>query len=153
MEAVVEIETATGGGSRIIHIGEPATQNTEMGMTIDDAGLVELRWNGNTHVAEWNNTNLLGGGRHVVHLVVDVDAQARARLYLDGQELPATGASGPGQGEVLSLMAISELVLFNRTEGARTFEGVGYYAAIYDTALSPQDVSANAQALLAWDDG
>ncbi|AKT42394.1 uncharacterized protein CMC5_066200 [Chondromyces crocatus] len=96
--------------------------------------------------------------RQVVHLVVETSAPQleRVRLYVNGSHVPGeagvAGLTPPSANEQLSLQANDELVLGNAASGGSSFQGVLYYAAVYDEALDEPRIAAHACALLASDD-
>ncbi|WP_156339030.1 LamG-like jellyroll fold domain-containing protein [Chondromyces crocatus] len=96
--------------------------------------------------------------RQVVHLVMDTNAPAleRVRLYVNGSQVPGevgvAGVTPPSANEPLSLQASDELILGNSAALGASFQGVLYYAAVYDEALDEPRIAAHACALLASDD-
>ena len=81
------------------------------------------------------------------------DEDGRVRAYIDGVDQGIGSASDPPTtlGETIDITS-GQYVLGNRQSDNRTPEGNLYYCALYSVALTPDEVSHNAQVLLADDD-
>jgi hypothetical protein len=93
--------------------------------------------------------------RMVLHLVYDAtheDPQRRVDLYKNGVLVTKTTSNPPPMGQSESISPASELILGNHQTLAQSFAGTIYYVAYYDTALTPAEVTNNAQRLFANDD-
>jgi hypothetical protein len=76
----------------------------------------------------------------------------RAILYLDGVRQDPSGGSGPGFNETIDLQVGQSLVIGNTQDGSRAGDQRIFYAALYASALSEEDVANNAAVLLEDDD-
>jgi hypothetical protein len=93
--------------------------------------------------------------RRVVHVVLDteaVDPTERAQLFIDGSLVDPVVEEPPSMGEGITLDIDRHYVLGNRQIGGRTFEGTMFYAALYDSALTLDEVADHAAVLAAFDD-
>jgi hypothetical protein len=150
IEVCVAIEAVGGPGepSRVVWLGAPGN-NGKMALLAGDTGFslaindgIRRTWNPDLQ------------SRHVVHVVVDTMQAAeadRARLYVDGV-LVAPSSGMVTEGETLSIPNGAYFLLGNELDDNRSFEGTLYYAAIYDQALSVNDVSNNVDVLMLDDD-
>jgi len=149
-ELVVAVTAVSDMYSRYLHIGSimlPA--DLSIGSSRLDE--VEVHWGGIFRRYAAN----LDGGRQVIHVVIDTtqdDPIQRLRAYLDGVELVHITDQAPAQGEGLLLLPTSDLVLGNRTDGGRTFQGSLQYAAIYTAVLDEAQLENNAAVLMTNDD-
>jgi hypothetical protein len=154
LEVVVDVQALSPPGGidcRIITLANGTTTYGDAALVTSDLTHVNLFVNG--VATTWAVTE--ASGRHVLHAVVDtapVDPAQRAQLYVDGAPATLGGGAEPLQGETLTLAASESLSIGNVDTGGRSFIGVEYYAALYDVALSPTEVAANASALGADDD-
>jgi hypothetical protein len=161
IEVVVEIDQVTANGSRVSHIGAGAEPG-HLTLRSDDINKAQTYWQGDRLAGVWD-VDWVAEGRAVVHLVYDTaqaDPAARVRFYLDGQELPDAPdpVEHPMPNQTITIPATGLMMkpvhytLGNRGEDvARSFKGVLFYAALYDVALSDDDIATNA-ALLEQDD-
>jgi hypothetical protein len=151
IEVVVRIVAVDNNASRIVHIGVNQ-ESGRLGLRSAVLGEIEAWWN-NEMLALWS---LPLSGRKVLHAVIDSTQSVpadRVRLFVDGSPAPAPPSSQPPLlGEALDLNVGRYLVLGNREDGIRSFEGVMYYAALYSAALTDTEIGQNAMVLLATDD-
>ena len=77
---------------------------------------------------------------------------AGSLFYVNGSRLQTIYSSGLDPNEALNLQTMRHFVVGNREIGGRSIEGMIYYAAIYNVALTPAQVLQNAQLLLVNDD-
>ena len=155
IEVVIDVDALARGtlSSRFIAIG-------------DDAQAGDFALSANTNSGFWFRLNDLtpfmyahpieGGGRKVVHAVMDTSAAMatdRVRLYVDGDLLAPTNGSGPGQGEAISLETQDELIVGNTSAQVSSAAGRVFYAAMYTVALTPDEVADNVAILAVDDDG
>jgi hypothetical protein len=159
IELVVRLENADSAGSRLIHIGEVG----------DQAGLGVLSFGAGNLAFSFNDTKVVvaepvPSTSLVLHVIYDTAAgeiAQRIRAFISGVEVvvtnpgadcpPGISCGFPGQNTALNIAPAARLVLGNDHDGGRAIVGAIHYAAIYDTALAQEDVSARA-ALLADDD-
>jgi hypothetical protein len=152
IEIVLEIADSTVNQSRLSHIG----MSTESGvLTLTSPSPARLQFSINNSYGGVYQVDFPTVGRVVVHGVLasdEEDPEARARVYLNGSPLQRIGGSLPDLGEVLDLGTGRHYVIGNREIGDRSILGAIYYAALYTTALTEEEVSDNAIVLLASDD-
>jgi hypothetical protein len=134
--------------------------NVQMGLLgywHDNAIALDIRsaWqaNNNPPTGRW----ALGSqspGRIVVHAVFDTKlaAEDRVRLYVDGAIATPTFVNPPDEDATLTVTNDAFLLLGNRPTGDTAFGGTLYYAAIYDRALDPAELTNNATLLSVNDD-
>ena len=150
-EAVVTIFESSGATSRIIHLGAGGGTGTASFGT-RTADQMQLGWN-NSVVREWDVSGFRGT-RHVVHVIIDTtvpNEASRARLLVDGVEVPpATGAT-LDQDEAAEVQNNTILALGNRDQD-RSFEGILFYAAVYGVALDDDTVAEHVSRLMLSDD-
>lgn len=99
----------------------------------------EARWNFNLPT------------RSVVHLVFDSRVVEVAELYIDGVLVAPTSSGFPANGAV-AFGGDPILGLGNAYTTGRPLDGIMYYAAIYNRALTPAAVAVNSAILLERDD-
>ncbi|WP_050434036.1 LamG-like jellyroll fold domain-containing protein [Chondromyces crocatus] len=154
LEVVLSIASGSvSGASAITYLG-----------TGGDFGQLDLRflppqnlrfyWN-NQLAASWEP---LVHERCVLHVVVDLDAVPadRIKLYRNGAHVSASTNGSPTVPDSDSTLILPNNQLYaigNRGSGARSFQGLLYYSALYATNLSPEEVALNASLLLLDDDG
>lgn len=147
MEAVAHIES-TANASRIIHLGR--IERGLFSLLITD----EIYLSHNNDLYGWPLPAGLLGRRAIFTLVYDTRHGAegnRLRLYIDGTDQGPANATIPQNTEI-QLADNDRLVLGNRAGGGYSFKGRLYYAALYDQALSPDEVAQNVAVLLTRDD-
>jgi concanavalin A-like lectin/glucanase superfamily protein len=151
IEAVFELEDVSTNGSRIVHIGF----DTEWFFSLGSSAPNRLRvFISGTEIGRFV-TPLPTLGRVVVHAVIDntqADPEARCRLYVDGSPVLRIAGTPMDQNEAFTLPNGKHFVLGNREIGLRTFQGILYYAALYQTAFTEEQVADNTRALLQYDD-
>jgi hypothetical protein len=155
LELVVDVEQGAEGGARLVHFGLDASEDSRLALAIEDDGRIDFRLNGNTNVRRWPSAGVLGGGRRVLHLVLDstrVEAAERVRFHVDGELREPDPFSGPPQDVTVDLQSNGYVSLFNRTSGERSFVGVGHYAAVYDVPFDTLRIERHVAALQASDD-
>ncbi|MEQ9501151.1 MAG: LamG-like jellyroll fold domain-containing protein [Deltaproteobacteria bacterium] len=146
LEVVVDLDDATGFGSRLVHIGTGST--TYLGLIIED-GSVTFPINGSTSI-QWNIAVGSLSGPTVLTVVFDStqsNINNRIDFYVNGSPGP-TSQFGPAQNQSFDLASTDNFVIGNRPNGSRSIEGEIGYVAIYDRRLSQQEVADNATALL-----
>jgi len=89
---------------------------------------------------------------HVVLNTAEVADSDRVRLFRNGTAVTNTTATFPGQDQLLDLSTSARLVAGNRITGGANMVGTIYYAAIYDDALTPEEIAQNSAVLTASDD-
>ncbi len=150
-ELVAALLDASSSGSRLLHIG------------FDEDHTLSLETNSVTRLCASVNDADAGQvsvfhpvlGRGVFHMVVDVTQSApedRARLYVNGANLPNVQNVFAAQGMPITIGDMRHLVIGNREIGERTPQGTIFYAAIYNVALDDAEVAQNAALLLLDDD-
>ena len=143
LEIVAAIEQVHSMGSRFIHIGTGDTSHS-LALSARGTGSLRLRTHVSNTTAVWELE--LDGERTVYTAVIDLELAQddRYRLFANGSEVEPS--------EFLDVNALQidsdhELSLGNRSNGDRAMEGALFYAAIYDRALSPEEVQQNADLL------
>ena len=161
LEAVVNLDAVSDLRSRIIHFGY-WEKNGFLTLASKVPDTVDAFWN-NKPLGRWDITF---GKRQVIHLVVDIelDEDQRVKLYVDGNDLhtptvfESDGITSGPPSDTLDLKPPdgetykTYFVLGNREMGERSFKGKLHYAAVYATALTKDEVGANASALMDRDD-
>lgn len=143
LEFVADVNDVNGMGTRFIHIGS-GTNGHALAVSSDDLNSIHLRTHVSNETAVWAAE--LDAGRSVYTIVVDLDQVGgdRYRLFVNGTETAATSFMDV---VTLQISASHALSLGNRSAGDRSIDGTLFYAAIYDRALSPDEVQQNADAL------
>ncbi|MCA9620068.1 MAG: hypothetical protein KC731_13675, partial [Myxococcales bacterium] len=152
IEAVVAVEGGLPGTvcERIAHIG--TNSNGSLTLCSEDGQRLDLRVN--TMNGPFWSVGLPSLGRVVVHVVLDSSealAPDRAKLYLDGALVPASGGTPIPPGLTVAL-TFGEYAIGNRVDSAASQQGTIFYLAHYLTALTEQEVVNNAQVLAVSDD-
>lgn len=130
--------------SRIMHVGsDTATMSLVFGPEL------HLRIGpSNDASISWAETGFLE--RTVLHLVIHLDDQPPAQLYLDGAPV---GVESVDQVQTaLDLGSSSDLMIGNRPSGERSPSGWIGYVAIYGKAFAPDEVATNYARLRLSDD-
>ena len=83
----------------------------------------------------------------LTHLVYTRDARGKARIYLDGEENNLLDV----KGDLSNWQDDFKLVVGNETSGDRPWLGTLHLLAIYDRALSPDEIRSTGQALVRYD--
>ena len=151
LEVVVAIDDASTNQSRLIYVGE-GTEAGRFSITAPQIDRVYVNWRGYDRIGDFVAS--LGPARVVLHAVIDTSAEPdlRVRAFANGSPLPRIGGLIPGEGAGILLDGDEDLIIGNRPAGYRTPEGAIFYGAIYDVALSDEEVLRNAKLLLASDD-
>ncbi|MEM9862814.1 MAG: hypothetical protein AAF938_14540 [Myxococcota bacterium] len=168
IEMVATLRAGVEPGSRLVETG--ARQLWSFTLAIAGAvssGDLRLEFIMNESRINHGEWPIVGGSRHVYTVTVDTmqaDSQERVRLYIDGVRVPnndarsnESGSDSLPQGTPIEIAEDARTCIGNRyldelTGGARTPEGEISYAAYYRSALTPDEVAANAARLLANDD-
>ena len=151
LEAVASIADA-GNASRLIHIGN-GSERGFLTLAVTDDGLFFF-YDG-TEASEWPTPTGGLNQRAVITLVIDTTQNVeteRLKLYIDGVRLLGPDQA-PDQNFSLDIPFGRSLTLGNRSGGGASFQGELFYAAIYNVALTDEEVLDNVQALLSSDDG
>ena len=102
----------------------------------------------------------LGSSKMVIHIVYDTTQAIlddRVKIYKDGSLVQVNQYLGLTQNMTFDLTTADtnpQVLIGNRENGgtwARSFDGIIYYAALYDSALSQADIDTN-YAILSVDD-
>lgn len=115
---------------------------------------------GGTDVNAVWNVDVVDVGRVIAHVVIDTTravAAQRSRFYLDGVEAqPFTVFTmpiiDPALDEGIDLCDPCVLTFGNNANANRALHGTLYYAAIYNGALTPQEIANNVAVLTVNDD-
>jgi len=171
VELVLSVATVSMNGmngSMLISLGTPVaptnnTTNERLSLKVTSSTDVQFLWDGqmvnpSTIAGAWTTRSL--SSRRVLHLILDTtsdDEPSRVQLYVDGTLASTDGTTtvtAPDKNEQIQLTANSDILVFgNRPQGGRSFEGMLYYAALYDRALTPSEVQQNTAVLATNDDG
>jgi hypothetical protein len=145
-ELVLDVHTGNASTARVCAINDRIGGSPVVGVAATNTSY-RFYWNGSalTDIA-------LSAGRHVLHFVIDTGLGSNQyKLYIDGTNTNNNSATG-----TLTIGSNVDLICFNRETGGpgfeRSFDGVLYYAAIYDAALSDADVTTNYDILTLDDD-
>lgn len=154
IEVVADVDMLGMGNdtSRFVAVGNNTEQGDFALVATVDGGFL-FRVNDST-VLEWQ-MDIASMGRFVVHAVLDTSlgrGTDRARLYLDGVLVEPTSGSGPDPDEVISVENMDDLIIGNVSNEGRSPDGRIYYAAMYQVALTAEEVATNAAVLAADDD-
>jgi hypothetical protein len=151
LEVVVAIDDASISQSRLIYVGE-ASEAGRFSLNAPQVDRVYVNWRGYDRIGAFVVD--LGPARVVLHAVLNTTAEPehRVRAFANGSPLPRIGGLIPGEGAGILLDGDEDLMIGNRPSGYRTPEGAIFYGAVYDVALSDEEVLRNAKALLASDD-
>ena len=151
LEVVAEIQAITSDSSRLLHFGFDE-HGGEFTLACNDAAELQFRSGDGTVTADFA-VDVLSQGRSVYTLTFDAEAtpEQRVHLYIDGMEVPASSIDS-ASADPLSFGGQGSIALGNRAVGSRSFHGVLYYAAVYERALTPEEVAINAALLLEDDD-
>ncbi len=130
-----------------------------------DAGVLTSRGKGGEFAIDFRGSWQPGGGlpmarwsmagysgRVVVHMLIDTLATDTLRVFMNGNEIAPEIMNEPSEGETLVVRSESFLVLGNRPANNTSFGGTIFYAAIYDRALTVNEVTHNAARLAIDDD-
>ena len=152
IEVIADVQDVSIDSSRLCHfgLGDEGGEFTIAAATLDR---LIFRTAIGTPTARWS-VDLTGGRTHYT-IVWDTDnevADDRARLYVNGEFVAPDVLASIPSGAGLSFTPGGSFVLGNRAIGARSFEGVLFYAALYETALTQAEIQHNASILQTSDD-
>jgi hypothetical protein len=162
IELVLQVDEAGPEGSGVFEIRAPGGNP---GFTLQVTGTrMPLTWGPAAHVEVHANAITGAGARRIVQIVIDSRAEVpsqRVRATVDGaivniSEQDCEGETFchyPDPGTELAIQQGAELVVGNRLEGGRAFRGSLHYLAIYDRALSDEQLQDTRRALRQSDDG
>lgn len=164
IELVLKVTAVNAAGSYLFSI---AGVN---GLNIDDSfslratttSTLQFLWNASgggdppsTVAGAWQGLDL--SIRKVVHMVLDTtnaNEAMRVQLYVNGQGAMPDAFTPPAQNKSIELNAsVDALTLGNDPDGGRSFQGVLYYAALYNKALDSTEIANNTTILSVGDDG
>jgi hypothetical protein len=151
LETVVDVANCTSTDCRVLTIATDVAGYGSAALIVNDSTHVSVYLDG----APTTFAVLAGVGRIVLHAVIDTTAAGageRIQLFINGVAATETGGGQPAQNAVLTLGAGDSLVVGNVDTSNRSFAGTEFYAALYDVALTPLEITAQAAALAADDD-
>lgn len=159
VEVVVNIDDAHFWGSRILHIGQGGSQ-WGLSLIMHDNQSLSFRFDDKKFEA-WELT--LSGGRHVIHAVADTterDQSNRMAVYVDGTRRPLyTGTcldnapcELPVLNEQVNISNDMNFTIGNSPSLTRSPQGAVYYAAVYDRALTSDEILSQTAKLMFSDD-
>lgn len=144
-ELVLDVQTGNASTARVLAINDRVGGSPVLGVAATNTSF-RFYWNG----AAMNDIGLTTG-RHVLHFVIDTTLGSNQyKLYIDGTNTNNNSTSG-----TLTIGSNVDLIAFNRESSGsfdRSYDGVLYYAAIYDAALSDTEISDNYDILTLDDD-
>ena len=150
LEYVVDNHTTVSTGSRVFGLHNGDSGNGTVLFTHHTTGEnSNFRLNDNLG----SGTYAFSSGRKVIHVVLDTtlaNGGSRVRLYVNGVNA-GISAQDIAQNATVSFSS-TELVFMNRGSGNRGFDGILYYAAIYDDAFDNGRVAEHYDILTADDD-
>ncbi len=145
IEMVIDVQNGNSSTGRVFAINDRVGGSPVFGFTVTNTSF-RTYWNG----AALGDTNI-NSSRHVLHIVIDTTLGSNQyKVYLDGSVL----FQGPTSG-TLTIGSNVDLICFNRESSGsfdRSFDGVLFYAAMYDVAFSAADVTNNFDILTLDDD-
>jgi len=156
IEVVTSLTAVYDGQTRLVHFGY-GTDPGRLSLRAQNIGTPSL-WVTNSRRVEWNVD--LAQPRLVLHLVLDAAAPKddRARLYAMGARVDPSLVAEPIQdGLMVNLDSSStEFHIGNRPQATmsdgRSPAGTIHYVALYDVALTEDEIADNATALAIRDD-
>ncbi len=153
IELVVGVQALHPDLSRLFHVGTSSESDFAIGAP--NPTELHVRWDGSNEVRRFFVD--LTPVRQVIHVVVDTEqavAADRIRAYHNGVPLRIStiNENRPAEDEAIIFAPTAAMVLGNRSNGFRSFQGTFHYAAIYGEPLDPGQVANNVVALLASDD-
>ncbi len=167
IEVVLKITDSEVDGSRLVHLGSPAS-NSRFSLRSYPNGYIAFARNG-TIRAGWKVTSQ---ERMVLTLVMDSkqeEAVDRINLYVNGEKHEKLDLSTGQTPDFFNFDSVEVLAqntrfsldetnqtehfyLGNRLSGGYSFTGSIYYAAIYSSFLTEDQIKTNSQRLLRFDD-
>lgn len=151
MEIVVDVDGADA--STIGHVAGLRGSNPDLILSARGDSELLLHRPYNALTATWVGVH--EQERMVLHVVYDAtlgDPERRVDLYKNGVLVDKTTSTPPPMGDSETLSTASEFIIGNQQDQTQSIAGTIYYVAVYDRALTPSEVSNNAQRLLANDD-
>lgn len=152
IEVVADIQAVSSSSSRISHIG----LDSETGrFTLATSVTSRLAFRLNNSTVGNYPVFLPDAGRAVLHAVLDTsqaDEFERVRIYVNGARIPHIGTSSPAKDELIDLTNSPHYGVGNRHIGGRSIAGGIYYAALYSSALTDEEVFDAAGVLIQNDD-
>jgi hypothetical protein len=155
IELVIEVDGVTSNVSRFIYTGFGAELG-DFALGSSDDLRMSFYWG--RLAGRWQ-VDFAAINRVVLHVVLDTSqtaVQDRTRLYVDAMLVPqqtnVTNLLPPQQDETTNLPADLHFALGNREIGGRSIQGSLFYAALYTSALSQDEVQRNTTRLSANDD-
>jgi hypothetical protein len=145
-ELVLDVQAGNNSGGRVFGINNRAGGSMVVGVIVSTT----------QYFMQWNASALSGAnlaaGRHVCHFVIDITAGAGEsyNVYIDGVNTLSGNAA-----TALTIPADVDLIAFNRENAGgydRSWDGILFYAAIYDVAFDDARAAAHATELAADDD-
>lgn len=145
IEMVLDVQNGNSNTGRVFVINDRVGGSPVFGFTVTNTSF-RTYWNG----AALTDTNI-NSSRHVLHVVIDTTLGSNQyKLYMDGSILHQSSTSG-----TLTIGSNVDLIAFNREDGGnfeRSWDGVAFYLAMYDVAMSDADVTNNFDILTLDDD-
>lgn len=166
IELVLKVASVNASGSYLLSIAglNAGAVEDSFSLRATSTSTLQFLWNPNgggagdgpsTIAGAWQSLDL--STRKVVHMVLDTTgatADARVQLYVNGQGATLGTFTPPVQNKTIELTAASDaLTLGNDPDGGRSFQGVLYYAALYNMALTAGEIANNTDVLTVADDG
>ncbi len=155
IELVASLDDASaGGGSDVVRLLE-VSDVVSVGASVIAGFIVIMNTSLGTFTMQWNRADVESLGRSVYHVVIDTtdgNGGQRVTLYVNGASLGPPGNQIPAQDALFDVDDAKELVLGNGLFDDLSFGGTLYYAALYDVALSLDEVQAHTELLVADDD-
>lgn len=147
---VARLDAGTSSQSRIMVLGEDSS-NGDIAFLVSPTQ-VQLRWGYDTGSGAYGNFNhVVDGTDHVYHAVFDMSATLnddRARLWIDGVEIPNAGTSGTFSETLAPQEAAYSLSLGNRADGVRGVDGAIWYTELCTGKYTTREIAASYAALL-----
>jgi len=155
IELVIEVDGVASLVSRLIYTGF-GSELGDFALGSGDGLRMSFYWG--RLAARWQ-VDFAALNRVVLHVVLDTSqaaVQDRTRLYVDAMLVPqqtnVANLLPPQPDETTNLPPDLHFALGNREIGGRSFQGSLFYAALYTSALSSQEVEVNAARLANNDD-
>jgi hypothetical protein len=142
--------------TRPIYIGhwDSSTTFDDLSIAFGSTGFLHLRF-ADVDAGRWD-LDLAQDIRMVLHVVVNTaesTEEARRRLYINGQFIASSAyAAVLAKDKAIDLSMSTHLSLGTRPTSDTSPAGMVYYAAIYNAALSDDEIQTNAALLLLDDD-
>jgi len=153
VEMVASVSNIIDSGSRFISVGT-GTEWEPFAVVARTTDGIDFRMNGTDRSARWS-VDLTDGARRTYHFVVDTSATNqidRIVAFIDGGPANRVDGLSPVSGEPFDLGTGRTFLIGNREGGSRSILGTIFYMALYDRALSTNEIQSNAAVLEAVDD-